>query len=107
MEGKFRGREKDLWKITQYGFYVCVCVGVHACIHTCSLRMWAYKLFGFNSSLWRALNSAKRGRITQNRVVNGFSNAGQHDASIRKLFILNEKSKKQKLGQGLSHSLDI
>lgn len=61
----------------------------------------------FNPNLWRASNSLGSGRIAQNRVVNSFSNAGQHIAKAGKLSILNEKSKKQKLGQKMSYSLDI
>ena len=61
----------------------------------------------FNPNLWRASNSLGSGRIAQNRVVNSFSNAGQHIAKAGKLSILNERSKKQKLGQKMSYSLDI
>lgn len=89
-----------------YGFDV-------GCIHTHTLSLSLSENLSLQSFLiliqisGELPNSLESGRIAQNRVMKGFSNAGQHVAKAGKLSILNEKSKKQKLGQGMSHSLDI
>lgn len=76
-------------------------------IYSLSDDMTLQSFLIFNPNLWRASNSLGSGRIAQNRVVNSYSNAGQHIAKAGKLSILNERSKKQKLGQKMSYSLDI
>ena len=87
-----------------YGFDVgCVRENIYSLSDDMTLQSFLI----FNPNLWRASNSLGSGRIAQNRVVNSFSNAGQHIAKAGKLSILNERSKKQKLGQKMSYSLDI
>lgn len=75
------------------------------CVHVVS--SWGFevaKIPNFNLNLFRAPDYLESGRVVQNRVINGFSFAC---CKARKVSILNEKGKKQKLGQGMSYSLDI